>query len=293
MLRNTLKEAFFPVERDILFTAGRRTEEGVARGDVTALDGVAVGQALLKAGEEKKYDAVPVEGHVNTFAQVVNPELTKEQRANGKIGDQVVKDFHLIASGGLPNLDSMIGKHPTGWDSPYFVKDMKAARVIPNRVNIVWGYSEAVGEQRISLENYRWQDMVKGKEQKEPWQWTLLKVYPSGKTREILKVDEVPSDLLRDAVLITVGKVNPYTPEKYAVIIVGGRGGSTALGNMLFDRDFERLKTVKGSEKVLKEIDEIVENRPETSRGVQLVIGDWLEKGKVIMADGIIDYAYI
>lgn len=132
-----------------------------------------------------------------------------------------------------------------------------------------------------------------GREAKEPWQWTLLKVYPSGKTREILKVDEVPSDLLRDAVLITVGKVNPYNLEKYAVIIVGGRGGSSALGGMLFDRDLERLKTVKGSEEVLKEIDEIVENRPEISRGVQIVIGDWLEKGKAVSVDKVIDYAYL
>jgi len=293
MLKNPLKEVFFPVERDILFTAGRRTEEGVARGDVSHLDGVAVGLALLKAGEEKIYDAMPVEGYINTFTQVVNPELKKEERADGKVGEGVVKDFHLIASGGLPNLDAMVGKHPNGWDYPYLVKDMKAARAIPNRVNIVWGYPEAVEAQGISLENYRWQDMVKGKEAKEPWQWTLLKVYPSGKTREILKVDEVPSDLLKDAVLITVGKVNPYNSEKYAVIIIGGRGGSTALGGMLLDRDFERLKTVKGSEAVLGEIDKIVENRPEISRGVQIVIGDWLEKGKVVSVDKVIDYAYL
>lgn len=151
---NLLKEVFFPVERDILFTAGRRTEEGVAKGDVSALDGAAVGQALLKAGEEKKYEAMPVEGYINTFTQLANPEFTKEQRANGKVGEQSVKDFHLIASGGLPNLDAMLGKHPTGWDYPYLVKDMKAARVIPKRVNIVWGYPEAIEAQEISLENY-------------------------------------------------------------------------------------------------------------------------------------------
>jgi len=212
--RNPLKEVFFPVVRDILFTAGRRTEkEGVTPGDVIALDATAVGQALLKAGEEKIYEAMPVEGYVNTYTQVVNPNLKKEERAKGKIGDQAVKDFHLIASGGLPNLDAMVGKHPNGWDYPYLVQNMKKARVIPQRVNIVWGYPEAVEDQGISLENYQWQDMVKGKEMKGPWQWTLLRVYPSGKTREILKVDEVPSDLLRDAVLITVGKINPYNPE--------------------------------------------------------------------------------
>ena len=74
---------------------------------------------------------------------------------------------------------------------------------------------------------------------------------------------------------------------------MGGRGGSTALGNMLFDRNFQQLKSVKGYETTLREIDQIVENRPESARAVQLVIGTWLEKGKPVSTDGVLEYNYL
>ncbi len=52
-----------------------------------------------------------------------------------------------------------------------------------------------------------------------------MKIYPSGKIYEFLPVDKVPSDFLKDLGLIYTGKgINPYTPEKYEILIVGGGG---------------------------------------------------------------------
>jgi len=235
---------------------------------------------------------MPVKGYQNTFIQMVNPESSKEERANEPVGELTVGDMNGIFSGGISNLDAMLSQHPTGWKYPYLVRDMRSARAIPGRSNFVWGYPEAAKEQEIDISvDYTWQDMVAGKESTGPWQWTLLKVFPGGKTREIVKVDEVPSALLKDAVLISVGKgINPYNPEKYACVIVGGRGGSTKLGGMIFDRD-ERLISVNRS--LFEEIDRIIEDRPESAQGIQFAITDWLEKGQPVKAGDVIEYNYI
>ena len=287
-MNNPLKEVFFPVEDDILFTVGRRTEEGVAEGDACGIEHGKLCKALLRAGKNENYHPMPVEGYEHSFAQVVNPTWIKQERAFETTG------MNGIFSGGFPNLDVMLAQHPTGWNYPYSVGEMRSARAIPGRSNLVWGYPEAAEEQGIDIAvDYFWQDMVTGQRPMGPWQWTLLKVFPSGKTRELLRADEVPSALLKDAVLISVGKgINLYNPEMYATVIVGGRGGSTRLGGMIFDGD-ERLKSVNGFQDILEEIDWIIESRPESAQGIQLVIADWLEKGQSVKADGVIEYNYI
>ena len=293
-MSNLLKEVFFPVKDNILFTAGRRTDEGIARGDACGIEHVKLCEVLLRAGEDEDYHCFPIEGYQNTFIQMVSPESSKKERADEVVGENLtVRDMNGIFSGGFPNLDAIMSQHLTEWDYPYLVNDMRKARVIPNRSNLVWGYPEAVEEQGIIPADYTWSDMVSGKKARGPWNWSLLEVFPSGETREILKVGEVPGSLIHDAVLISVGKgINPYNPEKYACVIVGGRGGSTALGGIIFDRD-ERLKSVRGSGNVLEEIDWIIESRPESAQGIQLVITDWLEKGQPVKVTDVIEYNYI
>ncbi len=289
MSENPLKDFFFPREDDILFTVGKRTDEGVARGDACSIEHGKLCEALLRAGKDITYQLMPVDGGgKNVFAQVVNPSQTKNQRVGS------MKDMNGIFSGGFGNLDAMISQHPNGWDYPYLIKDMINARAIPGRSNFALGYPEAAKDHGIDISSdYTWQDMVAGKDSNGPWNWSLLKVFPSGKTREILTVDEVPASLIQDAVLISVGKeINPYNPEKYAAVIVGGRGGSTALGGMIFDRSTELAK-IKGSGSLLEEIDWIIESRPESTQGIQLVVTDWLEKGQPVKAGDVAAYNYI
>ena len=292
---NPLKDVFFPVEDNILFTVGRRTDEGIARGDACGIEHGILCEALLRAGIEKDYRPTSVKGHQHIFTQVVNPTHTKKERANESIGVKRVSDMNLISAGGFGGLDAMISQHPTGWSYPYSVNNMKNARAIPERSNFVWGYPEVAEKQGIDISvDYTWQDMVAGKGGNGPWNWTLLEVFPSGETREILKIGEVPGSLIHDAVLISVGKgINPYNPEKYACVIVGGRGGSTALGGMIFDRDEKRLNSIKGATDILEEIDWIVDSRPESTQGIQLVVTDWLENGQPVKAGGVIAYNYI
>ena len=290
MDENPLKDVFFPVKKDILFTVGRRTDKGVARGDACCIEHGNLCEALLRAGEDEDYHFMPVKGYQNTFVQMVSPESSKEERADEMIGGNLtVKDMNGIFSGGFGNLDAMISQHPNGWN--YFdpVGDMKEARAISGRSNFVWGYLEAAETKGIDIScDYTWQDMVNSN---EPWNWSLLEVFPSGETREILKVGEVPGSLIHDAVLISVGKgINPYSPEKYACVIVGGRGGSTALGGMIFDRDEEQLNSIKGASDILEEIDWIVESRPESTKSIQLVVTDWLENGQVVKAGDVVAY---
>ncbi len=294
---NPLKDVFFPVKDNILFTVGRRTGKGVAKGDACSIEHGKLCDALLRAGKDEDYHCMPVEGYQNTFAQMVSPESSKEERTNEIVGGSFsVNDMNLISAGGFGNLDAMISQHPTGWDYPYLVKDMRDARTVPERSSFVWGYPEATEKQGYDVipKSYTWQDMVAGKSSSGPWNWTLLEVFPSGETREILKVSEVPGSLIHDAVLISVGKgINPYNPEKYACVIVGGRGGSTALGGMIFDRDEEQLSSVRGAADILEEIDWIVDSRPESTQGIQLVVTDWLEKGQPAKAEDVIAYNYI
>ena len=245
---NPLKDVFFPVKDDILFTVGRRTDEGVARGDACGIEHGKLCEALLCAGKDEDYHPMLVEGYQNTFVQMVSPESSKEDRANEQVGENfTVRDMNVISAGGIPNLDAMLSQHPTGLDYPYLVQSMRDARAIsgrsnyiwgypeatgmphsyhanraiPGRSNFAWGYPEAVEEQGINTsDGYTWQDMVSNKGATGPWQWTLLEVFPSGETREILKVGEVPGSLIHDAVLISVGKgINPYNPEKYLFMI--------------------------------------------------------------------------
>lgn len=292
---NPLKDVFFPVKDDTLFTVGRRTEEGVAKGDACSIEHGKLCEALLRAGKDESHRCMPVEGYQNTFAQMVSPEQTKEERAYDIVHLNMVREMNGIFSGGFGNLDAMIAQHPTGWDRPYSVKDMRKARAIHGKSNLVWGYPEAAEDQYIDISSgYTWQDMVAGKDSNGPWNWTLLKVFPSGKTREILAVDEVPASLIQDAVLISVGKgINPYNPEKYACVIVGGRGGSTALGGIIFDRNEEQLRSIKGFRDTLEEIDWIVDSKPESAQGIQLVVTDWLEKGQPVKAGNVVAYNYI
>ena len=197
---NPLKDVFFSVKDNILFTVERRTDEGVARDDACGIEYEKLCKALLRAGKDENYQPMFVNGEgENVFAQVVNPRQTKYQRANKVItAGLCVKDMNLLPAGGFGCLDSMISQHPTGWDHPYYVMDMVNARVIPGRSNFVWGYPEAVREQGIDVPvDYTWQDMVAGKGANGPWNWTLLEVFPSGETREILKVSEVPGSLTR------------------------------------------------------------------------------------------------
>lgn len=294
-MNNPLKEVFFPMEDDIFFTVGRRTKEGVAKNDACSIEHGRLCEALLRAGKDEAYHFMPIKGYKNTFAQMVSPESSKEERADEMVGENLtVRDMNGIFSGGFSNLDAMISQHPTGWDYPYLVNDMKKARAISGRSNLVWGYPEAAEEHGIDVSlNYTWQSMIAGEYSKGPWNWTLLKVFPSGKTREILTVDEVPASLIQDAVLISVGKnINPYNPEKYATVIVGGRGGSTALGGMIFDRD-EKLKSIRGAVDILEEIDWIIDSQPESTQGIQLVVTDWLEKGQAVKAGDVVAYNYI
>src|SRR5680860_105497 len=302
-IENPLKDVFFPVKDDIIYSVGKRTPEGVSNGDACGIDHGKLCEALLRAGIETNYSAIPIEGYSNSFVQLVNPILTKDKRAwgvivkydvdsQGNTASLYARNFHGIYVGGLPNLDTMLSQYPNGWD--YTVEGMKKARAVPGRSNFVWGHPEAVEDQGINLSGgYTWQDMVAGKNSTGPWNWTLLKVFPSGDVREIFKVDEVPSSLIYDAVFISVGKgFNPYNSDNYACAIVGGRGGSTAFGGMIFDRS-EALKLVKGSALILKEIDDIVENRPDSTQGIQLVVTDWLEKGKPVKAGEVIAVNYI
>ena len=203
---NPLKDVFFPVEDDILFTVGRRTPKGVARGDACGMGHGILCEALLRVGDEKDYRPTSIKGHQHNFVQVVDPGCTKKERINELIGVKKMRDMNLISAGGFGNLDAMISQHPTQWSYPYSVNDMRKARAIPERSNFVWGYPEAAEDQGIdTFVDYTWQDMVAGKGANGPWQWTLLEVFPSGKTREILKVGEVPGSLIHDAVLISVG----------------------------------------------------------------------------------------
>lgn len=294
MSENPLKDFFFPVGDDTLFTVGRRTNEGVASGDVCSIEYGKLCEALLRAGKDEDYHAMLVKEYRNTFAQMVSPISSKEERADELVGELTVRDMNGIFSGGISNLDAMLSQHPNGWDYPYPVNDMRKARAISGRSNFVWGYPEAAEEQGVDTSvDYTWQDIVAGKGSSGPWNWSLLKVFPSGKTREIFTVDEVPGSLIQDAVLISVGKgINPYNPEKYAAVIVGGRGGSTALGGMIFDRSTELAK-IKGSGSLLEETDWIIESRPESTRGIQLVVTDWLEKGQPVKAGDVAAYNYI
>ena len=294
MSENPLKDFFFPGEDDIIFTVGKRTDKGVARGDVCGIKHGKLCEALLRAGKDEDYHAMLVKEYRNTFAQMVSPVSGKEERADELVGELTVRDMNGIFSGGISNLDAMLSQHPNGWDYPYPVNDMRKARAISGRSNFVWGYPEAAEEQGVDTSvDYTWQDIVAGKGSSGQWNWSLLKVFPSGKTREILTVDEVPASLIQDAVLISVGKgINPYNPEKYVCVIVGGRGGSTALGGMIFDRSTELAK-IKGSESLLEEIDWIIESRPESAQGIQLVVTDWLEKGQPVKAGDIAAHNYI
>lgn len=297
---NILKAAYFPkiatIELDgistvahyaTLWTFGRRTEKGVSEGDACSIDYGRLCKAILKAGEEKRYDAMQVEDYLDCFAQVVNPDQTREQRKNSKVWDKKVSDYNLICSGGFPNLDAMISQHPGAeFDYPYRVKDMQKARRTPGRANVVWNYSELVEARKIDLESgYTWQNMLA---EKEPWQWSLLRVQPSGKIHEITSVDEVPSDkMIRDAVLIYAGLgINPYNPEKHELLIVGGRGGSSAIGGGAIDNS-QNFQKMKGSKLFTKELRDIVEERPDDSKGIKFAAETWLKGGKPAKIGGI------
>lgn len=309
--QNTLKAAYFPVwmvieldgqvqvaHYNTNWTFGRRTDDGVSKGDACSIDYGRLCDAILKAGKDEQYGPMHVKDHFECYAQVVNPEQTISDRKNTFVGGKKLTDYNRIILGGLPNLDGMRAQNPgEEFDYPHYLKDTIPARIPEKGTNIVWDYFGSAKEEGVDLEKYTWQNMVAGKDRKSTaWNWELLEIFPSGKAKEILRVDEIPhggADLLHDAVLIYAGKgVDPYNPEVYGIVIVGGRGGSSALGGMIVDKN-PSLKEIPGGTDFLKQLYYEIEGRPSKSHGIKFVVDDWLQDGQPVKVGNIQKLVYV
>ena len=307
---NKLKRVYFPkwmqtgsgddlsiTNYDTAWTFGNRTPEGVSIRDACSVDDGGLCDAVVKSGQKEQYGLEPIGGHYNCYVQIVDPNQTIKERKSCVTNDpknpKRLTDLDMFILGGLPNLDGVKAQCPgKEFDYPYYLKDMVPARIPERGRNIAWNYPESAIEQGIDLEEgYTWQDMVSGKGLKTPaWNWELLEIFPSGETKSILRVDEIPeggADLLHDAVMIYAGKgINPYNPEVYTIVVVGSRSGSSALGAMIVDRN-PRLKKIKGGIEFLKKLDYIIKDKPDNSRGIKFVVDNWLENGDPTIIGGI------
>lgn len=309
--QNVLKATYFPrwiaieldgkmqlAHYDTHWTFGRRTDEGVSKGDACSIDYGRLCAGVLNAGKEKQYDAFSVPDHSECYVQIVNPEQKIADRKNSAVGARRVADFNRIILGGIPNLDGMKAQSPGEmFDYPYLVRDMISARVPKKGTNITWDYPGSAEEEGIDLAQYTWQDMVAGKDRKsKAWNWEVVEVFPSGKTKDVLRVDEIPpsgADLLHDAVLVYAGKgVDPYNPDGYGMLIVGGRTGSSALGGMIVDNN-PRLKEIPGGSDFMKQLAYEIESRPSKSRGIKFVVDNWLQEGLPVKVGSIQKLAYV
>lgn len=309
--QNALKAAYFPLWMAAEFdgqvqithynthwTFGRRTDEGVSKGDACSIDYGRLCTGVLNAGKEKQYAAMPVPDHFECYAQIVNPGQTISDRKNSAVGARKVADFNRIILGGVPNLDGMKAQSPgKEFDYPYLVKDMVPARIPEKGTNISWNYPGSAEDEGINLAQYTWQDMVAGKDRKsKAWNWEVIEIFPSGKTKDVLRVDEIPpsgADLLHDAVLVYAGKgVDPYNPEIHGIVIVGGRGGSSALGGMIVDNN-PKLKEIPGGSDFMKQLAYEIESRPSKSRGIKFLVDDWLQDGAPVKIGGIEKLVYV
>ena len=315
LLNNKLKRVYFPkwmqtgsgdnlsiTNYDAAWTFGRRSPEGVSEGDACSADYGRLCDAVVKSGQNKEYNLQAIEGHHNCYVQIVDPEQTigdrKSCMTDGALAQQRLTDLDMFILGGLPNLDGMKAQSPgIEFDYPYYLKDMVPARIPEKGRSIAWNYPESAEEEGIDLqEGYTWQDMVSGKDLKsQAWNWEALEIFPSGKKKSILRVDEIPkggADLLHDAVMIYAGKgINPYNPEVYTIMVVGGRGGSSALGAMIVDRN-PRLEKINGGIEFFRQLDYEIESRPSNSRGIKFVVDDWLESGQPKKIGGIQHLVY-
>lgn len=109
------------------------------------------------------------------------------------------------------------------------------------------------------------------------------------------RVDEIPpggTDLLHDAVLVYAGKgVDPYNPEVYAITVVGGRGGSSALGAMIVDND-PKLEKISGGSDFMKQLYNEIDGRPDKSRGIMFGLDDWLQDGQAVKVGSMQELVY-
>jgi hypothetical protein len=275
----------------------------VPENDVCSIEGGILNEAAEMAWQEGINRPIPIGGgYDNVWFQIINPDQTREQRANSKIGNTTVKELAGIYVGGMGNLDAMNSQFR--WDTPYLIKDIPESAGAPWGPRMFWDYRRAAEEHGIDIKNYTeedrdfkgytWQDMVYGKEQMKksidgkdvtlPFTWTLS-VKDGKHIRDIDTVDEIIPGItqgsIRDGLYMAVGYgVHPYNPQQPAILIIGSRGASSAIGPMLVNRG-SGLRNINKGTRVLKAIDKIADNvRVEGHGGFQVYIPTRLVKGK-------------
>ncbi|MBN2094693.1 MAG: hypothetical protein JW727_01470 [Candidatus Aenigmarchaeota archaeon] len=325
---NPLAERFFSrwPELPILYTAGVKTEGSFPD------DSMGISKELCRyfkeASEGKDFelheiffDVGNLWKNTQTYAQLIAPGKARSERDaesafEGENGEAVygrsAKNLRKVNAGGIPDAYSMINQHPgSEFDYPYRLSDMLTARekappgIKPHK-HYFFNYPEAAMEKVGDITGLTWQNMLNkdplGKPLKEPifegpFQWSVLEYDPETKeTRVFYECGKVPAyDVdLPDAILIYAGcGTNASNPKVDAITVVGSRKGSSEGGEWIITRNKEKLKGVENYEKVLAEIDNIVDTAPPSSIGVELVVQDTLYNNKLKRLDKVLAYEYV
>ncbi len=69
-------------------------------------------------------------------------------------------------------------------------------------------------------------------------------------------------------------------------MVVGGRGGSSALGAMIVDND-PKLEEISGGSDFMKQWYNEIDGRPDKSRGIMFGLDDWLQDGQPVKVGSI------
>ena len=221
---------------------------------------------------------------------LIYPETPRKELSN------FAKGRRIIAPQGLSNIYAMIIQHwSEDFDYPYTVGKMEEAEKRGKVLRYKWNYPGAVkdsiietGESKfkeahgVGLSNYGelpHREMLNiGRSEKsklggvKPLNWKLLEVRGPGDIRELLEVTQVPYNVGVDGFII-------YVQPGWR-LVVGGRGGSTKLGNMLIEGKEDELEKIEKYRMFIGMLEKALEAMPSDTKGIEIAVENKLVRGQ-------------